>query len=90
MTSPIRPYPWLEYLKRVLALDRRRRLEVGRELACAGKRAAIDKLAGVVAIANEASAVREKLRDRRARDARVKLTDELPDRVVELELALLA
>ena len=50
----------------------------------------VDELAGVVAVADDAGGVREKLRDGRARDRRMQAVDIIAGRIVELELALLA
>ena len=47
-------------------------------------------MAGIVAVADKAGAVREKLRDRGFRDRGVQALDKLPDGIVELELALFA
>src|SRR6266568_2022097 len=73
-----------------IGLDDRRLLQAGRKLACVVEWPPIKKLTGVVAVADQSCAVREKLRDGRRCDRRMEIGDELSRGVIELELALLA
>ena len=73
-----------------IGLDDRRCLEVGPQLERIVKRSTIDKLAGVLSVADEATAVGEKLGDRDACHAGMQIADEVARRIVEFELALLA
>ena len=90
ITRPMRPNPWLEYLKRVLGsmAGAAWRSAISSSASRKGRRS--QELAGLLAVADDAGAVGEDLAERGAGNPRVQTVDVVSDRVVELELALLA
>lgn len=70
--------------------NRRRRLQVRHELLRVKIGPVIGELSGVGAIAGEAGAVRQQLRDGGFRDLRMEAFDKLPDRIVQPQFAPLA
>jgi hypothetical protein len=71
-------------------VDHRWLVEVRLQLARVEERTPVEKLSGVMPISHKTRAVGAKLRDRSACNAGMQITDELPRRIVELKLALLA
>jgi len=70
--------------------NRRRRPQLGHQLPLAQIRPTVAELAGVSAVAGEAGAVRQQLRDRGLRDLRMQPLDVKPCGIVEPQFALLA
>jgi hypothetical protein len=71
-------------------LDHGRRLQIRHQLLLIKIGLAVDELSAVGAVAGEAAAMRQQLRDRGFRDPRVQPFDILPDRIVQPQFAPLA
>ena len=90
ITRPSNPKPWLEYLKRLFGSIAERRLQRRHQLLVVEIGPAVGEVSGVIAVAGEAGAVRQQLRDGRLRDLRVQALDVLSDGIVQPQFALFA
>ncbi|MGY4428991.1 hypothetical protein ACVWWO_001468 [Bradyrhizobium sp. F1.13.1] len=90
MTRPISPKPWVGIFEACARLDYGRQLQFREQLARVEIGTAVDELTGIGAVARQSRAVRQHLRNRRFRDARMQAGDILANGIVEPELALLA
>ena len=82
--------PVVGILEARVGLDGGSGLEIGHQLLGVEEGAPIQELAGLLAVADDAGAVREDLAERGAGNPRVQALDVVSDRIVELELTLLA
>ena len=87
--QPEQSEPVVRVFETRIGRDGRRQLEFSHQLLRIEVGSPVDELAGIGAVAGQAGAVREKLRDGGFGDLRMQALHILPDRIVQPQLALL-